>query len=429
MASVVVDKFFSIFWSNEACRSIFLLHKEQLLEKDEIEITQGSKKTIYYSPRFVVSNSLIRKDLTDKLQQRLENMELELGHNLATARDRNFDQAKIEGYLNRFLSGAMKEVTKRFDSGKIQQIKFFMEATAAFVSEKKFLKFLKKYRFVPNEVISIEGLVKHFESVFKAELSDVLSPQRVADILSSLDQVASYYQNAYVKDLIKANNFYTDVLYDKENYKSRITLLDMLYEAGVLLGGKFKAFYECTECDPGVFNATVAIKVTPSKLRMKCPSCSGDVFYVAPYELHEEIFSMIKDKDGLLSYAIKNLLERRGLTVRTGVNLISDVEADVIVQQPSGITDIFEVKVFKTDRPEDTIQKNLEGGLRLFLENRLKLVKTSADWANVQFHFVTNIDDEAYYGSLRESFKSELNGMKMWLYSPELFKKTFSPAS
>jgi len=88
-----------------------------------------------------------------------------------------------------------------------------------------------------------------------------------------------------------------------------------------------------------------------------------------------------------------------------------------------GVTHIVEVKMFKSDRPEDTIKKNLEGGLRRLLDNRQKLIATNPAWANITYFFITNIMDESYYTELVDSFKTQLIGANVYVYSPDQFKK------
>jgi hypothetical protein len=401
MATVSVDKFFSIFWSDEACRKIFLLHKEELLEKKEV-------------------------DLSIKLVQRIENRELELGHELNSTTKRNIDQSKIDEYLNRTFAAPIQEFSKGINNNKIQQVRFIMEATSSLLSEKRFLKFLQKYKVIPAGIHSMDGLSKHFETFFKTEIGKFLTPQRITEFLASVDQISSYYQNAYIKDLMDANNFYSDILYQEENYKDRIAMFDLLYEAGVLQGGKFKGYYECTKCDYGIFNATVNIKTAPSKTKLKCPACGQETFYIVPYEIQEEIFEFIKHKDGLLFHLIKGLLGKKGLKFLQNVNLIADVEADLaLLDELNRVNRVIEIKMFKSDRPEDTIRKNLEGGLRKFLDARKKLISVNPDWTGVAYHFITNITDESCYRELVEKFKNELSGTNVTVHSPDQFKNAF----
>lgn len=423
MISLSLEKFLALFWSNEICRNIFLLHKEQLLEKDVVEALDGSK-THYYSPRFVISNSLIRKDLHEKLQKRVEHRELDLGHHLGHTTERNFDQQKIEAYFNKLFSHPIKEVSKKIDAGNIQQVKFLMEATSALLSEKRFIKFLQKYKIAPVEINSIDDLARHFESLFKTEVSKLFTPERISDVLASLDNITSYYQNAYVKDLMEANNFYTDFLYDKDNYKSRISFFDILYEASILVGGKFKGYYECTQCDPGIFNGSITVKATPSKLKLRCPVCGSETYFIVPYEIHDDIFQLIKHKDGLLLHVIKLSIEKNGWMCASNVNLSNDVEADICVYNNNLISDVIEIKMFKTDRPEDTIVKNLEESLNNLIRNRQKLINENQNWINVQFHLITNITIDATIAEVRNTFQNQIANTKVFIYTPMQFKES-----
>lgn len=421
MATSVTEKFYSIFWANEACQEIFLLHKEQLLEKEEINMAENGKKS-FYTKRFVVSNSKGRDEQVDKLFQRIKNREIDATHSLSEVGIKNFDSSKIEKYFKEKFGQGINEVSTKVDKGSLHQVKFLMEATSSLFSEKRFLKFLQKYKFVPSELSTVEELADFFEKLLKTEVSNLLTPERIAEIISSLDQIVLYYQNIYVDSLLELNNFYSDVLSDKGNFKSRIQLFDQLYEAGVLEGGKLKTYYECLSCKQDTFTANATVNAPPSKIKIKCPICTQELFYLAAYEITTEIFNHIQSKDGLLLKAICYLADRKGIVYDCNSHILGDVEADIVFYQEKSISDIVEVKMYKTDRPEDTTETNLETDLRKFLSNREKLVKNSPAFAKVQFHFVTNILQEDYYFHLRDTFRSELKSKNVSVYSPKQYR-------
>lgn len=424
MIPPIPSKFFSIFWDNEACREIFLMHKEQLLEKNEIDFA-GSKKN-FYLQRIVLSNSLRRSDTDTRMQQRIQNRSIDLDHSLSLKAQRNFTEPKIDAYFQEKFGKSIKSITDKLNGGNISQIRFLSELTTSLLSEKRILKFLKKYNFISSKINSIKELGEFIEKSFEAEISKTLNSGHLLDIITSMDEISDYYNNEIFNSLIDANQFYTDRIYDKENFKDRIALFDLLYEANVLIGGKYKTYYECTSCATGVFSGNMTLNVTPGKVKLKCPNCAKEVFFLAPYQICNDVFNMLVHKDGLLFFAIGYLLKKKQLKFVTNQFYIPDIEIDFqILNLQNQITDIIEIKNFKTDRPDDTQITNLRDGLKRFLDSRNKLINSNPSYSEVKFHFVTNLRTEVFYNKLKEAFKEELSNTFIKVYSPEGFKQQF----
>ena len=51
----IETKFYNIFWQNKACQNLFLLSKEEFLDRDIIP--NGKKQTIVAYPRLILSNN------------------------------------------------------------------------------------------------------------------------------------------------------------------------------------------------------------------------------------------------------------------------------------------------------------------------------------------------------------------------------------
>ena len=248
----------------------------------------------------------------------------------------------------------------------------------------------------------------------------------MAEILKSLDEIASFYDKENFESLMEADKFYIDVLYDKESFKSRIELFDMLYDAGCLEGGVFKTYYECTNCEEGVFSGNVKLNVRPEKIKLKCPNCNKEVFYLAPYKIDDVLFNEILSKDGILHAAIEYFLIEEGFSVNSNVTIPKDIEIDLQVVNPAGhVADIIETKMFKTDRPEDTIKTNLKEGLTKLIRAREKLVNINPGYQLIKFHFVTNILDENLLSDVRKDFAEPISKNKIRIHSIESLKKYF----
>jgi hypothetical protein len=424
MISPVINKFFSIFWSDESCRSIFLQHKEHLLRKEKIIADQSGEDNFYYSRRFVISNSLSRKDISLKLTQRIKNQALDLNDSLEKVKSKNTNLEEINAYLRQQFPDPYNKIFSKIGGSKYQQGKFLIELLTSLLSEKQLLRFLQNYSLVPTHLNDLPQAIKYLEDFLIKEFSKLLTGERVTEILQTLEQLSKYYQNIYVRDLMSENEFYADVLYDKENFKSRLVLFDMLYEANALASSKYKAYYECTACNPGVFSASATVNVTPSKVRLKCPACEKETFFAVPYEIDGSLFELIKSKDGLLFYAVKYLLDSRGYSCFENVHVPKDVEIDIVVRNKNGlVTDVFEIKMFKTDRPDDTTLSNLREALSKFETTRKKLTAIDKQYLSANFNLVTNLDHEEL-GTDLDTLKST-DFKKINVYSPNSLVKTF----
>lgn len=424
MSNQIRQKFYNLFWSNEGCRDIFTLHKEELLFKEEGEI--GTVKKHYYHKRFVISNSLKLKkpDPIERIEHRLENRTIDLNVSLQDKSDKNLPETKIVEYIQQKFGRPIKTFSKKLNGNRFTQVKFITEILAALASEKRLISFLHKYEVVPKTFQSIAEIFQWVDQSVEQEMGKFLKSDHFADIFSTIDEVAHHYNNFNYRSLIDSHNFYTGILYDKENFNDRLHLLDCLYESNVLQGGVYKAFYECTHCEIDVFSGSVTLKVKPSKAKLKCPNCGKDVFYLVPYKIQESIFEDIISKDGLLSEAIAYLLTEHKLPFTRNVYSSTDREVDFVVFNSRGIvTDIFEVKMFKVDRPDDVLVSNMSEGLRKFIATIDKLKVTDVAKANGSFHYITNIDDEELMRELRNTFKNELRERTITIHNSESIQR------
>ncbi len=424
--SSVRTKFFSLFWDNEHCRQIFLQHKEQLLEKKEFKFSDTVKPHHYYLQRIVVSNSLKRIDSLNRLEGRLMNRHIDISHNLETRKNQNFNEEKILGYLKNKFEKPIEKISKRLNGSNVSQIRLITEFTTALISEARLIKFLKKYDIISENTNSLTDIQTSVESFLNTELAKILTSDKLGEILKSLDEIASFYEKENFESLMDADKFFIDVLYDKESFKDRIEIFDMLYDAGCLIGGVFKTFYECTHCEEGVFSGNVKLNVRPQKVKLKCPNCNKEVFYLAPYKIDDTLFNEIKSKDGILHSAVEYFLKEEGFTVQSNVVVPKDIEIDLqLVNSVGKVSDIIETKMFKTDRPEDTIKSNLKEGLSKLIRAKDKLIAGNVSYQLVKFHYLTNIDDEEMINDVRREFGDSITKQKIRIHSVESFRKYF----
>lgn len=293
------NKFYNLLWGDDQCQNIFLLHKEQLLEKQEVAI-DGTKKH-FYLPRFVLSNSLKRKDTRKRIEQRIQDRNIDNDHSLNSIVLKNINEEKIIAFFKGKFGKSIDLITKKLNEGRISEMRFFVELAKVLFSEKQLILFLKKYQIIDNEINSINELSNSFRDALQNEILPVINSDHIVDIFESFNTISCFYENYIFNNLMASDKFYTDIFYDTENFKTRLELFDTLYEANVLLGGYYKAYYECTHCQINTFSGNVTLNVTPSKIKLKCPNCSKEVFYIVPYKLDDSIFSDIQSTLDLVS--------------------------------------------------------------------------------------------------------------------------------
>ncbi|MEZ4985389.1 MAG: hypothetical protein R2795_10190 [Saprospiraceae bacterium] len=96
--NINLENFYRLFWQDEVCQSVFLLHKELLLEKNSVELGL----TDYYLQRIVISNSLTSKDDVDEhLIFRQENRFTSILKKLGESKEKYLSEEKFEEYAKK----------------------------------------------------------------------------------------------------------------------------------------------------------------------------------------------------------------------------------------------------------------------------------------------------------------------------------------
>ena len=71
----IIEIFYNFFWKNKACRNLFLLSKEELLDTKKIPF--GDKETSLSLPRIIISNIQEKDDFThETIRIRNENQNI-----------------------------------------------------------------------------------------------------------------------------------------------------------------------------------------------------------------------------------------------------------------------------------------------------------------------------------------------------------------
>lgn len=415
--TAIDKKFYNLFWTDPTCQKIFSSHKSQLLE-DEVELIVTREK--FFAQRLVLTNSQKRQKLP-KLAKRAENESIELIHDLQTAVSKYLDENRIEAFLKKKFGKSIK----KFEADLAKTggwIKLAAKLFASLDNQEDFFKLLSAYHLIPKEIRNKKEFGNYVENEFIGHLRDFIKTQNLSELAISIDLVSIYYNHKLKNNLVSATKHYTDTLYDSENFNDRIEFFDNLYEIKVINGGKLRSYYECVNCPPNTFSGILTLDIKPSCLKMKCPCCKGELFYIVPYEIDKLIYSHIVHKDGLLFFAIESLLEQNNLKYKKNYNLPPDIEIDFCLFNDSNlIYEIIEVKMFKLDRPFDTQLTNLKEAISQIKKVSYKLSNFEENSEIIPKILVTNIADEMVLKAAKAELEKELKRYNISLLSPNDF--------
>ena len=419
--TAIAKKFYNFFWTDLTCQTIFSSHRAQLLE-GEVELIVSKEK--FYAQRLVLTNSQKRKTET-QIARRSENENIELIHNLETAAKRYFNESKLEVHFQNKFGQAVKAIEKDLTKSG-GWWKFATKLVGSLDSEKDLFKLLSDYHLIPKEIENKEQFVKYAESEINTHLKAFIKKENLSELAISIDLISTYYNHKIKNNLVSATKHYTDILYDNENYQERLNFFDILYEIDAIKGGKLKSYYECVSCPPNTFNGILTLNIKPSNLKLKCPSCSKELFYIAPYELDKTIYDNIVHKDGILFFAIQHLLEKYNYKFIPNHNQPPDIELDFcLLNVQQMIYEIIEVKMFKTDRPDDTMIGNIRDAVAQTKKAINKLITIYPDYKTIQKSIVTNISSDTVLKLAKKELEKDLKEYNIVLYTiPDFYIKT-----
>ncbi|WP_319482930.1 hypothetical protein [uncultured Draconibacterium sp.] len=342
------SKFYNLFWRNFACQNLFLLSKEELLDKSKISLDSNNAVISY--PRLILSNNLDSVFLSEKVELRRSNTNVEL--------DSDFEN-RVENY---------KPVIQAIVTDKIKKdvelaVHKIEEKPLAFIfslikagkdeDEQKLFEVLQKYKIIKPHINSVQELEMSIKRYIQQNFKKAVNNQTVLDFHAGLTTIKDYYTNSQYQRLISSNQITVNALREVDNYQSRLNLFEHLFESGIISPSKEDAFVECTECDPGTYFGTMKMRIQPRKANnLKCPICKSELTYYIPYSLHKDIFDIITSKDGLLLDAIANHLHKKEIPYSLNHLFNIGIEMDCCFDL-NNVKHLVEVKMFKTENTTD----------------------------------------------------------------------------
>jgi hypothetical protein len=425
--SIITDKFYNFFWKNKACQNLFLLSKEELL--DTLEIPLGEKVTCLSLPRIILSNVEKKDDFNyETLKFRTENDNI-VSENLLSSKIELYTPL-LTNFLESKFGKSLEKLVHDLEENPLKLIRKGM--SLIFKDEEEFepviVEFLQEYGFIGKHLQSFKDIEEYFNKEFiDKNIKSLLTENNLWNLLEFLKSIKDIYVNESYKSLYTSNQILVNAVHDTEDYISRIQLFNLLYESGIISSSSEDAFIECLNCEPGTYKGVFQLKINPKRLEdLKCPVCQRELTYYIPFELHKDIYEVIKLSDGLLHDALCNWLSLHSIKFSLNLRILDDIEVDCAFNY-KGINYIVECKMYKINTTSNKlIQKVRKHFGKLVadakrIDKELGNRKTPILLVNITDSFLVNqIEDELKLDSTDELIMST-KIMNMYGFS-EVFK-------
>lgn len=355
----VKEIFYNIFWKTQACRNLFLLSKEELLDTKTIEL-EGIRTSVSF-PRIIISNIDKNDESHQVIKFRTETERIKTENRIASKVA--YYTPIIEAFIESKFGKGLQQLAKDLNQSPHSFLKL---AAKLLLSNDKnreeiIIKQLQKYSVIGKHINTIAELETYFSKEgLEKGLKGVMTEQNVRNLFEVIKSIKDVYVTHNYSDLYSSNQVLVNALLDQDNFESRIKLFKILYESQVLLDSNEDAFIQCMHCNPGTFKGIMQVRMNPSFLsNLMCPACSNPLTYHVPYELAPDIYSIVKTQDGLLLDALCNLLDRKKMSFNCNVKRLNDIEFDCI-HQTRGKIIYIECKMYKMHPTAEKLESKLK---------------------------------------------------------------------
>lgn len=274
--------------------------------------------------------------------------------------------------------------------------------------EKVAIEFLQEYGFIGKNIKSFSELELFFEKeAITKNAKSILSENNVWNFLEFLKSVKDIYVNESYRSLYNTSQVLVSALHDIDNFSSRLNLFSHLYESKIISSCHEDSFIECTNCEPGTYRGVFQLKLNPRKLsNLKCPICSNELSYFVPYELHNDIYQIIKQKDGILLDVLCNYLSNKNISFNTNVNLLNDIEIDCILQQGNYIF-LIECKMYKQTTTYDKLRSKIRKHFGKLLKDTERIIAEDKSTNTFIPVLLVNLFNTEFIAELESELKEE----------------------
>ncbi len=354
--SDIQKKFYNLFWQNKSCQNLFLMSKEELLDSKLFNYGFGEKR--YSKPRITISNVDANDFIGNTIKIRNENNNINNESSLTSKF--NYFKPLIENILKKSLDKPINKLLEGLEKDPESVIAAICNIIKDEDKEQTGISFLKEYGFVGRNILTFEEVSNLFQKnyIFKKN-SELFSEENIILFLDGVKHLKDFYVNLNNEVLYNTNQILVNALSREDNFESRIKLFNLLYECNIISSSIEDALIECTNCPPGTYKGSFQLKVSPNKLNnLKCPVCASELAYYVPYKLHEDIYQIVKEKDGLLQNALCNILESRGIVYTSNRMFLNDIEIDCVYEN-NGAVNFVEIKMYKLSTSENKLKSKI----------------------------------------------------------------------
>lgn len=403
--SLIRKQFYNIFWKNNSCQNLFLLSKEELLETTSIGTDEHPFS--YSLNRIIISNAEKKEDDIDTIKFRNENNDLIIGNSL--------DQkvAYFKPIVEKFFEENYK---KAFDKLK-EDIenrgwKFFIQTVKLLSNpnkiENNLIKLLQKYGFIGQHIKSLEEVENHFKNQFIPHKGNkLINEETINTFLEGIKFIKEIYVNQSYKNLYNTNQILINTLNSEDNFESRLKMFHLLYESKILLPSNDDAFIECSNCEPGTYKGVFQLHLNPNKLSdLKCPVCRNQLTYFVPYKLQDDIYKIVKEKDGLLQDALCFKLDEQDISYKLNRLYLGDIEIDCMFEIANQLY-VVETKMYKINTARNKLKSKVKKHFNKLAEDieRLSEIDEFKN-KNLAPMLLVNIPDKELLGLVNTQLKT-----------------------
>jgi hypothetical protein len=403
--SIIKKKFYHLFWNNPSCQNLFLLSKEELLETR----TFGTDEFLipFSTNRIIVSNVQDNQsELIDTIKSRSELYNLDLDNSL---------NEKIEYFkplIEQFFDSRFKKSIDKLGAdiekntfkflARILKIAFDEENR-----ETKSIEFLQEYGFIGKHLKSFKEIEASIgKSLAPSKNNELINEKTIYTFFEGVKFIKELYVNHSYKNLYNTNQVLVNTLNSEDNFQSRIKLFGELYDSQIITPSKDDAFIECSHCDPLTYRGVFQLRLNPKKLKdLKCLVCSNELTYFVPYELHDDIYKVVKSHDGLILDALCNKLSNNGNLFELNKKFLNDIEIDCIFKTDTKVY-IIETKMYKQN---NTTEEKLISKIKEHYGKLVKDIERIED--NTEFQgleiiplLITNINNHRILSCVQQYF-------------------------
>jgi hypothetical protein len=365
--SIIKKKFYHLFWNNPSCQNLFLLSKVELLETRTFGT--GEFTFTFSTNRIIVSNAQdSQNEFIDTIKNRSEFYNMDLDNSIAQKIE--YFKPLIEQFFNSKFKNSIEKVGNDIENNTFRFFsKIFKLAIDEKNLEKNVIKLLQEYEFVGPHLKSFKEIEANVgKLLLPAKGNELINEQTIHSFFEGIKFIKEMYVNHSYKNLFNTNQVLINTLNSEDNFTSRIKLFGELYDSQIIVPSKDDAFIECSHCDPLTYRGTFQLQLNPKKLHdLKCPVCTKELTYFVPYELHNDIYEIVKSHDGLILDALCNRLSASNISFETNKKFLNDIEIDCIFRDGNKVY-LIETKMYK----QNTEQKNIISKIK---EHYSKLIK------------------------------------------------------